>query len=425
LALELIEADRLAGDKDTYASRLAKSGENRITRGVELDRYGKPVAYWIYPDHPLQPYTFDRTPERIPAGEIIHLFRRDRVGQSRGVSWFAPVLSWLRDLGIYVDNELQASAVASCFTVAIKSETPVGSLIDPDGGDATDSAGNQYEQVSPGMVMRLNPNEDVVGLNPGRPNSASEPWIGLMLRAIAVGTGLSYEIVARDYSQTNYSSNRASQLEDRRRFRRIQAYLQHHLCQPVWDAFCEQAALAGVDGFPSSTELLDDRRKYAPVEWQTPEWEWVDPTSEQSAAQSAIDSFMSTYQTELGSRGRSWRTVFYQRAKEDKLRKRLGLLKEGEQQMEADVATATAEANAAVHPGTGEMADTSRLQWKRNMAGIEDTLQQLADKTISEAKARAYLSMIGLAPTTIDALILDALDGTVDTPITEELPSAV
>jgi hypothetical protein len=134
---------------------------------------------------------------------------------------------------------------------------------------------------------------------------------------------------------------------------------------------------------------------------------------------------MSTYQTELGSRGRSWRTVFYQRAKEDKLRKRLGLLKEGEQQMEADVATATAEANAAVQPGTGEMADTSRLQWKRNMAGIEDTLQQLADKTISEAKARAYLSMIGLAPTTIDALILDALDGTVDTPITEELPNAV
>jgi lambda family phage portal protein len=505
LALELIEADRLAGDKDTYASRLAKSGENRITRGVELDRYGKPVAYWIYPDHPLQPYTFDRTPERIPAGEIIHLFRRDRVGQSRGVSWFAPVLSWLRDLGIYVDNELQASAVASCFTVAIKSETPVGSLIDPDGGDATDSAGNLYEQVSPGMVMRLNPNEDVVGLNPGRPNSASEPWIGLMLRAIAVGTGLSYEIVARDYSQTNYSSNRASQLEDRRRFRRIQAYLQHHLCQPVWDAFCEQAALAGVDGFPSSTELLDDRRKYAPVEWQTPEWEWVDPTSEQSAAQSAIDSFMSTYQTELGSRGRSWRTVFYQRAKEDKLKTRLGLLSPAEKEIEATAssqpspgvvgapevnvastalngaqvtslmevvtqvgtgampkATAVAvitaafptmsmdtinaiidpiepgsvsadgapvavdaTASGAVEMGTSEMAGLSTQQWNRNRKAIQKTLTELAEGTMSEAAARVFLSSTGMNATNVDILIADALDGTVDTPITEEQPSAV
>jgi capsid protein len=275
------------------------------------------------------------------------------------------------------------------------------------------------------MISRLNPGDDVSFGNPTRPNSGSKEWIGLMLRGIAVGFGLSYEIVARDYSQTNYSSNRASQLEDRRRFRRIQDYLKAHLCQPVWDAFCDQAALADVDGFPDSSELLEDRRKYAPVEWQTPEWEWVDPTSEQSAAQSAIDSFMSDYQSELGSRGRSWRSVFYQRAKEEKLRKKLGLLKDNESQQQADVTAAGVQAGASQQGGTGEMADTSRLQWKRNLAGIEDTLQQLASKTISEVKARAYLSMIGLAPTTIDALILDAQDGTIDTPMTEEQPNAV
>lgn len=338
LALEIIEADRLAGDKDTYASGISPVNSNRIVRGVEVDELGKPVAYWIYKDHPLQPYAFTRTPERVPANEILHLFRRERVGQTRGVSWFAPALSWIRDLGTYVDNELQASAVASCFTVAIKTETPIGNLTDPDGGDGIDKAGNRERYIEPGMIMELNPGESVEGLNPGRPNTGAKDWIQLILRGIAVGTGLSYEVVARDYSQTSYSSSRTSQLEDRRRFRCWQQYLIRHMLQPIWDEFFNSAAISALPGFPTSEELLSDRRRYAPVEWQTPEWEWVDPQSEQTASEMALNSFTDTYANVLGSRGRSFRQVFYQRAKEDKLRKKLGLLTNEEKQLQVSAA---------------------------------------------------------------------------------------
>ena len=135
------------------------------------------------------------------------------------MTWFAPVVSWLRDLGVYVENELQASAVASCFGVAIKTEGSCpglsGESTEP---DSVDDNGNSFEYLEPAMVARLRPGESIESINPGRPNSASEPWINLMLRGIAVGTGLSYEVVARDYSKTNYSSSRTSQLEDRRRF---------------------------------------------------------------------------------------------------------------------------------------------------------------------------------------------------------------
>lgn len=338
LALEIIEADRLAGDKDTYASGISPANTNRIVRGVEVDEYGKPVAYWIYKDHPLQPYAFTRTPERVPAREILHLFRQERIGQTRGVSWFAPALSSIRDLGTYIDNELQASAVASCFTVAIKTQTPLGDLTNPDGESNTDSAGNRVRHIEPGLILDLNPGEDVEGINPGRPNTGADAWIKTILRGVAVGTGLSYEVVARDYSQTSYSSSRTSQLEDRRRFRCWQQYLIRHLCQPVWDRFCDAAALSSVDGFPSSADLLADRRRFAPVEWQTPEWEWVDPQSEQTASEMALNSFTDTYANVLGSRGRSFRQVFYQRAKEDRLRKKLGLLTNEEKQLQVSAA---------------------------------------------------------------------------------------
>jgi lambda family phage portal protein len=415
LALELIEADRIANDRDTYQA--GRSGENRIVRGVEIDDLGKPVAYWIYPEHPNSPYvTRNTTPERIPAKDIIHLFRRDRIGQTRGISWFAPVMSWLRDLGVYVDNEIQASAVASCFAAVIKTNSPVGGLGMPSTAtDPVDTNGNAFEHLEPGIVARLQPGEDIVSVNPGRPNSASEPWINLMLRGIAVGTGLSYEIVARDYSKTTYSSSRTSQLEDRRRFRRWQKYLIQHLCQPVRDRWTEQAALAGLDGFPTMSDLLDNRRGADVVEWQTPEWEWVDPQNEQAASQGAIDAYQSTYQTELGARGKNWRQVFYQRAKEEKLKRELGLITADMaevEQIRTEAATTTVEGAAGP---SGEMAGLSRLQFQRNRKAIEDILAEFIAGTTSEAKARVFLASIGMTPTNIDALLEDASDGTVDT----------
>ena len=425
LAIELIEADRLAVDHDTYTAVFSRTNGRRIVRGVELDEFGKPLAYWIYRDHPSAPYSLQREPDRIPAAEIRHLFRQDRVGQSRGVTWFAPVMSWLRDLGVYVDNEIQASAVAACFGVAIKTDSTYPGLNAPEGEDAVDSNGNMMEYLEPAMIHRLKTGESIETINPGRPNSASEPWINLMLRGIAVGTGLSYEIVARDYSKTNYSSSRSSQLEDRRRFRRWQQYLLNNLCQPVWDEFCNAAALVDAEAFPTSSELLESRRKLTPVEWQTPEWEWVDPTSEQAAAKDSIQSFMSTYQDELGARGRSWRATFYQASKEQKLRMQLGLMTTEErtqQMMDAQTGGGQpAEPQAAqaepTQAGSGEWMGLSRMQWNRNRKALSDVLSGLEDGSMSAALASAQLAMIGMSQQNIDAIIEDASDGTVDTPL--------
>lgn len=424
LALELIECDRLASDRDTY--KINRGTGNKIIRGVELDDLGKPLAYWIYPEHPNGPYATRAIPERIDASEIIHLYRVDRIGQSRGVSWFAPVLSWLRDLGVYVDNEIQTSAVASCFGVVVKTKGRAGSGLMPStDDDTTDSNGNRLEYIEPAMISYLNEGEDIECINPGRPNVNAEPWINLMLRGISVGTGLSYEVVSRNYSGTSYSSSRTSMLEDRRRFRRWQKYLVQHMCQPIWDAFCDQASTAGVDGFPSMTDILDDRRASTAVEWQTPAWEWVDPQSEQAASDAALNSFQSTYQDELGQRGKSWRNVFYQRAKEEKLKRQLGLVTadmanvDSTQAEAQQLAASSANPTGAPNQPAGEMADMSRLQWGRNRKAIEDILAEFIAGTASETKSKVFLQSLGLTEATANMLLSDAADGTVDTDLSQ------
>ena len=323
-ALELIEADRLAVEYDTL--RPAPDG-HEIVRGVEIDQLGKPVAYHVYKTHPSD-YVHKREVVRLPASNVIHLFRKDRVGQTRGVSWFAPVVSWLRDLGVYVENEMVSSAVAACYTAAIKSRSPISMLGAEDGQDSSDSNGNIYDFMQPAMIMHLQPDEDIVFGNAGRPNSDAQTWINLILRGIAVGTGLSFETVARDYSYTSWSSNRASQLEDRRRFRCWQQYLEHQLCDVVWRRFCEKAAFISHPAFPSLVELLDNP-SLVPSQNLATGWEWVDPQAEGDASAAAVYNNLSTVRDELGKKGYNWRKVLMQRSKEVELMNELGLVQTG------------------------------------------------------------------------------------------------
>lgn len=430
LALEVIEADRLSLNHDTFTVRAARESGNRIIRGVELDDKGKAIAYWIYPEHPNSPYGVkNQIPERVLASEVLHLYRKDRVGQSRGISWFAPVMSPIRDLATYIDNELQASAVSSCFTAFIKSDNPTTSLLAPDGEESTDSNGNQLDYLEPGIITRLASNESVEFANPGRPNSGSEPWIALMLRGICAGTGTNYEAIAKDFSNTSYSSSRTSKLEDKPRYRRWQNYLVWHFCQPIWDEFCNAAAREGIDKFPTSTELLEDRRGSAPVEWLRPEQPWVDPESEQKSAEGAVNAHMSTLQEVIGSRGGSWRATLYQAAKEKKLRMELGLLTADEQTAQMMAAQTGAEGPAdavqAEQAGSGEWMGLSRLQWNRNRKALTDVLNGLSDGSMSPELATAQLSMIGLSQKNINAIVADASDGTVDNPVPVEEVASV
>lgn len=420
LALELIEADRLATEYDTYQFA-HKSGQNRVVRGVELDQFGKPVAYYIYENHPQAVHTYRREPVRIEAANIIHLYRRDRIGQTRGVSWYAPVIGWLRDLGVYTDNELQASAVASCYVGVIQSERPLTGLNGGTDADSSDANGNQYEYMEPGQILNLRPGETWNSSTPGRPNSSAEPWISMMLRGIAAGTGTSYESVSKDFSNTSYSSSRTSKLENRPRYRRWQKYWMQTLCQRVWDRFCEAAAIAGIDAFPTMMELLTDRRKVAPVEFMAPRWEWVDLNAEQQSSESAINALQTTYADEIGKTGGNWRRVFKQRAREEAMKRELNLVTPGDAQSAITAGTvsqqaenmAQQQAEATAEP-TSELANSSTLQFKRNRKAIEAILNELANGETTEAKARVYLGSIGMRQESIDALIADALDGSVD-----------
>jgi len=317
-ALELIDIDRLSDDQ----LQINQQNGNEIRRGVEIDASGKTVAYWLYPYHPNDLNTVHVTAERQPAEDFIHLFRPNRVGQTRGVSDFSPVIQWLKSLDKYMDNEMTSSTISSCFSAVIKSISggADSGLLGDANDDGQDKNGNQFEYLEPGLVARLFPGEDIQVVDPGRHQTEAIAWITLMLRSMGVGTGLSYERLTRDYSQTNYSSNRASDLEDRREFRMEQQWLIDHFCVPVWERFLSLAVATELPDMPTPFEFIADFQRWTEHEWQPPGWEWVDPQKEVTAIEKAVDMNLTTLAKETLKRdGGDYRSNIRQRGKEKKL----------------------------------------------------------------------------------------------------------
>ena len=318
-AIELIDADRIDVTQDTMPT---DDDSDYIERGIKYDHEGTPISYFFKRQAPNRTHV---KPYEVPASDIIHWYRKDRIGQGRGVSWFHPSMQIQKYLQTYVENELQASAVASCYTAAITTEHqshfPKPPSTSGDGeidGDQVDGSGDDsVDYMQPGAIFKLKKGEKIEFGSPGRPNSASEPWIMMMLRGTAAGTGLSYETVSRDYSKTNFSSNRASQLEDRRRFRCWQNTIIVPACDRVRDRFQFLAATAGHEAFPSADE------EAAPFEHQIEGHEWVDPVKEQKASSDSINNNLSTLQIECGKRGLNWRRVLIQRSVEERFKQSL------------------------------------------------------------------------------------------------------
>lgn len=283
-ALELIEADRLV---DQWSSAMTTSG-NVIRMGVEQDKWGRPVAYWLYPTHPGD-YQFTAFVEsaliRIPADEIIHLYIPERIGQTRGVPWFHATLKRLRNMQGYEEAEIVAARASASIVGFI--QTPEGLV--PDDGELVDDDDRPEPvlNMSPGTIQQLGVGESFTGFNPSRPNAALDPFMRFMLRGFCTGVGVSYESVSRDYSQSNYSSTRMALMEDRDLWRVLQGWWIRNFRREVHRDWLEASVLAGVLPF---ADYYSQPKKYQAVRFKPRGWSWIDPVKEVNAYRTAVRS---------------------------------------------------------------------------------------------------------------------------------------
>jgi lambda family phage portal protein len=280
LALEIIEADLLLDD---FNGRSPETN-NEVRMGVEVNRWGRPTAYYFHQgmrhpgDYQFTAQDFSRAKYvRIPADEIIHLFRVERPGQNRGVTWFASTIQRMHHLAGYEEAEVVAARATSSLMGFITS--PEGELY---GDDVVE--GQRVTQFEPGVFRYLEPGQQVTIPQMSRPGGEFDPFMRAMLRAVAAGVGCSYESISKDYSQTNYSSSRLSLLDERDSWRVLQDWLIENFNQVVFEKWLDMAVLSGTLNLP---RYEIDPTMYRQPRWMPRGWSWVDPQKEINAYKEA------------------------------------------------------------------------------------------------------------------------------------------
>ena len=336
--LLVVESDRLSTPPWMAANPSVRAG-------IETDQYGAPVAYHIQRYHPgdlcgsyaVHTGGFQQW-ERIPAftawgrRRVIHLHDKDRTGQSRGKPLVSAVIRDFKMAGDYSSNELQASVANSLVAAFLESDLSqeasqslFGEKPRDEWNTSVDEARGSLQSLrhlKPGAIIPLPVGARLSSYSPGRPNAAFEAFMLAVLRHIAAGMNMSYELLLKDFSKTNYSSARATLLEVWRYFSGRRRWLADVLLRPVYELWLEEAVNAGEVEAP---DFYANAYAWSRCRFIFGGRGWVDPVKEAQASVLRMNAGLTTLEQECAEQGADYEEVLDQLAIEKSMKEARGL----------------------------------------------------------------------------------------------------
>ena len=273
LQIQLLEADMVPLiDED---SRAGMPEGNVIRSGIELNRRGQRVAYWVYKEHPGDGVSFSYGMElvRVPAGDMLHVYEPKRPGQLRGVSMLASVLVRLRNIGDYEDATLERQKLANLYVGTLARslpQNPGADDVDPLTGEAVDwgasEAATPLPGLSPGLMMELDDGQKLDWSNPPEAGTTYSDYMRTSHLGTAAAAGLPYELFSGDIVNISDRTLRIIINDFRRHAEQRQwQIIIPKMCQPVMNWFVEAAVLAGLVGLDEADDVR--RVEHAPHGW--------------------------------------------------------------------------------------------------------------------------------------------------------------
>lgn len=297
LFFQLIDAQYL---DDRFSMARATNG-NQIRMGVEVDSFGRKVAFWISTKNPGDifglNFQFDAKRIRIPAFgsepdaslHAIHVTRTKRPEETRAVPWITPAMDPINMLAGYEEAELVAARAQACKHVFFERQAfaPDGTPLEYEGF----KGGQITEEMEPGGTT-----ESPIGVhanvyNPTHPNQAFKEFTKDFRRKIAAALNCSYNTLFTDLEGVNYSSIRAGLLDERENWKMAQTWYVTKSKQLQFEAWLEMQLLIGA--FPNLSMTDFDRIRRATI-WKPRRWPWVDPLNDIQAATSAVEAKLTT-----------------------------------------------------------------------------------------------------------------------------------
>jgi lambda family phage portal protein len=313
LDLRLIEADQVATPE--VARWLFKVSMN-ATDGIVFDTHGNPVEYHLLKSHPGDGFArFSLDYDRIPAAAMVHYFRTDRPGQSRGIPEIMPALPLFAQLRRYTLAVLAAAETAADFAAVLYTDAPANGEADPVEALNLVELERRMATVLPGG-WRLGQ------VQPQQPATGYGEFKKEILNEIARCLNMPFNVACGNSSGYNYASGRLDHQVYYKSIRVDQTHLGISVLDRVLRAWLDEAILI--------SDFLPLWLRTAAFRDLTHQWFWdgqehVDPAKEANAQATRLQNHTTTLAYEYARQGRDWESELRQRAKEVALMNQLGL----------------------------------------------------------------------------------------------------
>ena len=284
---------------------------------------------------------------------MLHLRMVDRIGQLRGVSVLASVITRLEDIKDYEESERIAAKIAACLAAYIRKGSPAesynGGPVDDDGKPV-----RRNLRMQAGLIFDdLQPGEEIGVIDSKRPNPQMGAFRDANLRAVSAGMDVGNSSLSRNYDGS-YSAQRQELVEQRTGYELLTEHFVGLYVRPIWRAFVDAAIASGRVKVPAGV----DRRTLYKADFRGPPMTWIDPRKEAEALRLMTRSGFRSLTQIVRERGSSVVDVFEELSRERKLAKELGLV------LESDAATkgsapgaANLDGDTAPPPNTGDDND--------------------------------------------------------------------
>lgn len=329
-------------DPDRLSNPNGRPDDETLRGGVEKDGDNAPIAYHIRRGHPgdvfgaaSQPWAWDRIERWDRVGnwdrpKVLHVFDKQRPGQSRGVARLVANLTKIRMLSRHSEAEVRAAAINATIVGSLYTQMGAEYAADRLGSDPTPGADwSNFNTQRAGFYKNQNVFDDArfltlfpsdrLDLNTQPRQTAGYPaFQTAFLQALAATLGISYEQLSMDWSRTNYSSARAALNEVWRGVMRLRSILIWGFAQPTFAAWLEDALDAGEIDVPrGAADFYDAPAAWLRSAWIGPGRGLIDPVKEAQASGIKIDGLISTLEREAAEQGDDWEMILEQQEHEN------------------------------------------------------------------------------------------------------------
>lgn len=311
LDIRLVEADQVTSPDHSLLS------EQRVD-GIVFDADGNPTEYHVLRTHPGD-LAATREYDRVPAEGVIHYFRADRPGQSRGVPEITQAIPLCGMLRRYTLATVNAAEIAALFAAVLYTDSPANGEADPVvPGEALDFESRAMLSVPSGWRAEQ--------MKAEQPTTTYGDFKRELLNEIARCINMPYNVASGNSSSYNYASGRLDfQMYDYA-IRVDRRQLERVVLDRVLRAFLREAVL--VSGLLS----LRVRSLISAADAELPEHQWfwdsrahVDPSKEAAAQRQRLENGTTNLAMEYAHEGLDWEEQVTQRAREIEFMVKLGM----------------------------------------------------------------------------------------------------